>query len=436
MKGIKKLPLAAAIAVLSASANAELVALDDEVMDGFTGQAGITIETSVKATIDKVTYTDDGNDLSIEGIELSGDGTDDTLTQTVTIDVVENSQLGNALKARAGTGDAIKIGMGDMNADVVVGGIKTTGSTESLGRIEINGLSAEDTTMYVYALEGEKGIGMDSTINQSIKKVTYTDKGYDSTGKVAVNDDNGSIQIHDIKMTEIDMVGTKIQILDRDDGSLPTLNNSGDVVKITQPAIVDGKMTVEAIQIGSTQYTGTDLAGDLGSALTKLDTTPDGSTLSAVEQSAVAAADEVIGGAIIDKLDVNSSGEATYIFTTAGGEGIRISQKMDIGAGEITYVAGLAGTAGAVTFDADGKGDFAARNGDGVGSVSLSEVSFTSDRSTTSIDVTAAKGIAIDGALTGASFSAQDIYLGGSSLGGLSVSGINLTTNTVNIYAH
>lgn len=64
MKFLKKASLAAAIAAASISAQAGMVALDDETMAATTGQAGVTIEINIGGsgvTVGEIEYTDTGS---------------------------------------------------------------------------------------------------------------------------------------------------------------------------------------------------------------------------------------------------------------------------------------------------------------------------------------------------------------------------------------
>jgi len=71
MKGLKKIALVAAIAAVSAGAQAELKALDDSTMSEMTGQKGLTIDLETKWSIGEFAYHDAGvlvlKDLSMGG---------------------------------------------------------------------------------------------------------------------------------------------------------------------------------------------------------------------------------------------------------------------------------------------------------------------------------------------------------------------------------
>lgn len=95
MKLLKQTTLAAAIAAATAfTAQAGMVAMDDEAMGNTTGQAGVTIETTTGAagiTIGSVTYTDEGS------VHI-GTGAAGTIQDANNVDV--------AIKITGGTYDA------------------------------------------------------------------------------------------------------------------------------------------------------------------------------------------------------------------------------------------------------------------------------------------------------------------------------------------
>jgi uncharacterized protein DUF6160 len=73
MKGLKKIALVTAIAAAPFAANAELTAMDDSAMSAATGQAGLTIDLSANVKIGEVAYQDEGF-IAISGIEFGGAG--------------------------------------------------------------------------------------------------------------------------------------------------------------------------------------------------------------------------------------------------------------------------------------------------------------------------------------------------------------------------
>src|SRR5690606_28207819 len=93
MKFLKKASLAAAIAAASISAQAGMVALDDETMAATTGQAGVTIEINIGSagiTVGEIEYIDEGSVL-LQDLKISNIN---NLTQTIDVDSDGNLLLG------------------------------------------------------------------------------------------------------------------------------------------------------------------------------------------------------------------------------------------------------------------------------------------------------------------------------------------------------
>lgn len=74
MYKLKPLYLSVVIASLPATSNAELQLMDERSLSGVTGQAGITVEIDARVEIDELSYTDDGNPLSLEGVSVHKTG--------------------------------------------------------------------------------------------------------------------------------------------------------------------------------------------------------------------------------------------------------------------------------------------------------------------------------------------------------------------------
>ena len=445
MKGLKKLPLAIAISsVMAATAQAELKALEDEAMSEMTGQSGITIEMEMQAEVGAVTYTDEGS-IRLEGITLDNNG--GALNQTIEIDMLEKSDLaagpGAATKA---AGDVIKVGISSMEMDVEVDAIRTgDASAASLGQLNLEDVAMSGTEMYVYALDGKKGIGVDAVINQSIGRVSFTDIDPNAANGA---EDGGTIALNDIKISTLDMTGTEVTVVDGAENPYGTF----DAVKVTMPGINNGSISVGGIQVGSA---------------TNDDYDQFNQTIGAVELNGL-----------------NLAGTDMYVYAPDTGSGIRVTQQMNVTLGEVTYVAGvldadtadktvaaltakkaqvdgLIGTLDPVadaaqiaqlTAASNDLGNKIAvadkvyykstelggsgRTGDGVGSVTLSNVSLTSDVSTVAIDVNASNQLVIDAPMTNANISVGAINVGDGNLGGLAISGLNMTTNSISVYAH
>ncbi|GAA4651505.1 hypothetical protein GCM10023116_37890 [Kistimonas scapharcae] len=456
MKGLKKLPLAIAISsVMAATAQAELKALEDEAMSEMTGQSGITIEMEMQAEVGAVTYTDEGS-IRLEGITLDNNG--GALSQTINIDMLEKSDLnGSAGAGIKAAGDVIKVGITAMEMDVEVDAIRTgDASAASLGQLNIEDIAMNGTDMYVYALDGKKGIGVDAIINQSIGRVSFTDIDPNAANGV---EDGGTVALNDIKISTLDMTGTEVTVIDGSENPYGTF----DAVKVTMPGINNGSISVGGIQVGSA----TDDTYDQFNQ-----------TIGAVELNGL-----------------NLVGTDMYVYAPDTGSGIRVTQQMNVTLGEVTYVAGVldadtadktvaALSAKKTEVDGQAAGYLAAnpsasadsaspdfdptyaalvgasadlgakiavadkvyyksgelggtgRTGDGVGSVTLSDVNLTSGISTVAIDVNASNQLVIDAPMTNANITVGDIYVGDGNLGGLAITGLNMTTNSLTVYAH
>ena len=120
MKGLQKLALAAAISAAPFAQAME--SLDDSLLDGMTGQAGITIDVDLDMTISAIKYVDrDGNGtgdqgaITISGITVDNNGGTATI-RGVTIDVDGNQGIVIGLEQIGTTaGDGI-----DINVDAVI----------------------------------------------------------------------------------------------------------------------------------------------------------------------------------------------------------------------------------------------------------------------------------------------------------------------------
>ncbi|WP_281648292.1 DUF6160 family protein [Parendozoicomonas sp. Alg238-R29] len=432
MKNFKMLPLAVALTAISAGANA-MQELDDEFMSEATGQAGITIESTAKVDAATVAYTANGGAVTLEDVKLRGDlAADSGLEQKIEIDVVSNADLAassdalDQARAARAAGDAIRINVGDMDLSADVGAIRLNGG--SLGRVTVEGVSMDGTDTYIYALDdGENGIGLDTTINQSIGRVIYKDVDWNASTNAEVADTagegNGTLIINDIQMSRIDMQGTEIKILA--DQTINSLDSNGqvtgtytaDTISITTPEITNGKITVGSIQIGSTANSAT------------------------AQADAAAYYDESIGGAVIENLNV-AAGNVVIVPNAGSSEGITINQQVNVTNADISYVSGLVDAeaeATAVTnlglSSAPGyynKGDD--RNADGVGSITAEGLNLNATV-IAGISVTSDSRLAMANNLENASFGIDSIRLGEQSLGGLSVTGLTVTSGAT-IYAH
>ncbi|MEW9898476.1 DUF6160 family protein [Chitinivorax sp. PXF-14] len=86
---MKKSLIAAALALASVPAFAQMTNVDDEVLGTQTGQEGISIALTIKAHIDDVIWTDDGNSLHFQDIAI---GSGSTIARQVGFAVGGNTQ--------------------------------------------------------------------------------------------------------------------------------------------------------------------------------------------------------------------------------------------------------------------------------------------------------------------------------------------------------
>lgn len=76
MNTLKPLYFSVALASVPSLALAELQLMDEGSLSDVTGQAGITLEIDARVEIDELSYTDDGNPLSLEGVSIHKTGDD------------------------------------------------------------------------------------------------------------------------------------------------------------------------------------------------------------------------------------------------------------------------------------------------------------------------------------------------------------------------
>lgn len=153
MKTLTKTTLAAAIAVASFGANAELKAMDDAVLSGVTGQAGVTIDIKLQpeankdvVSVGEVKYTDEGS-VSIKNIKVNtADG--DALTISQTIDVNSDGELVTGMSIL--DNKMLKVEVGSVDLESAAG--TTTANVASDVVLNV-GLGQTDTII------GKKGSG-------------------------------------------------------------------------------------------------------------------------------------------------------------------------------------------------------------------------------------------------------------------------------------
>ena len=90
---IKYLVFSGTALFLSSSCLA-LQVLDDEALSVVQGQSGLTVEQSQLLNIGELTYSDDGNDLSIEGLRFSSqDNVNEVAHRTYVLDASQDGAL-------------------------------------------------------------------------------------------------------------------------------------------------------------------------------------------------------------------------------------------------------------------------------------------------------------------------------------------------------
>jgi len=205
MKGLKKLALASAVAA-APFAQAELVAMDDAVLETMTGQAGVTIELSANVSVGSFVYTDtDGyvpsalftiedaagatqtaGTFSMNNIVLGGDGGGALDDIKIDIDIDNDAGL------------VIHLG-GTNTADVLSGGAERVDFGLTVGSVAVNSATLASNI----AIGGNLGpidvvIANDSTINvDAFFEVTSGGMDIDVLGmgltNLTVGDDNAPI---------------------------------------------------------------------------------------------------------------------------------------------------------------------------------------------------------------------------------------------------
>ena len=182
MKGLKKLALATAVAA-APFAQADLVAMDDEVLADMTGQAGITIDVDLQLTIDAIKYVD--SDGATRGAyDLNGDGDTD--------DAGENAVVGGQ---GAITATGIKVGSIDSVGDLSTARIRgvtidadgSQGLTIGLG--QIGGLADGHTG----AVTADDVSGIDISVDAILINAGQANLAkYDLTQEIATSTDVGT----------------------------------------------------------------------------------------------------------------------------------------------------------------------------------------------------------------------------------------------------
>ena len=223
MKGLKKLAIASAVAA-APFAQAELVAMDDAVLQTMTGQSGVSIELSAEVSVGKFQYkdTDQGGTFEMSNIVLGGTGATGALDDIkIDIDVDSN--------------DGLRIYLGAQNKPGVLGGTNPVDFGLAVGSVSINDTATLASNI---SIDGQLGpievlIANDSTIS--------VDAYFEVT--------NGSM--------DIDVLGMGISRLTVGDNSNPFFSNldSGIVSGGTANGVSVYNATLDGVVTGTTTYT-------------------------------------------------------------------------------------------------------------------------------------------------------------------------------------
>ncbi|GFS20585.1 hypothetical protein ElyMa_005060300 [Elysia marginata] len=370
------------------------IEIDDLKMDGTTltvyslkDSKGIGVDAVINQEIGRLAITDvdgannvagdkNGGTVALNSIDVSS--LDMTGTEITVVDGADNA---------FGTNDAVKISMPGINGGkITVGGIQLGSATgdgydrfdQTIGSVNIEGLDLAGSDMYVYAPDSGSGIRVTQTLNASVSEVTYVAGVLDATEAALVQT---------AMETEFDTRG------------YTTYADAGAAATAYGTAMTD---------IGTFQAMGaqqaiidTEVAGGVDPA--------DPATHTAEYTDAVSQQATLAGTLSGDYLDVNA---AIFGATSAAAR-----QKQFAAAGSY-YGSG------------------SSRTGDGVGSVSLENVSIVADTSTIAVDVNSSNELVIGAPMTNANLTVGSIRVGDGNLGGLSVSGLNIATNNIKIYGH
>ena len=183
MKGLKKLALASAVAA-APFAQAELVAMDDAVLETMTGQSGVSIELSAQVSVGKFQYvdTDQNGTFEMSNITLGGAGGVGALDDIkIDIDIDETEGLRIYLGAKNKVG--VLNGTNPVDFGLAVGSVSINDTATLASNISIDGQLgpitvniANDATISVDAYFEVTGGGMDiDVLGMGISNLTVGD---------------------------------------------------------------------------------------------------------------------------------------------------------------------------------------------------------------------------------------------------------------------
>jgi hypothetical protein len=172
MKLLKKLALVAALSSVASYASA-LTPIADTELSKVSGQDGVSIAADLKINIGDFTYTNtsaNGGSVSFKNIDIAG-------TFAMTLDVISGASFfnpttgGDAVTVLGlsasndmatvgkfyGGGDVVKIAIPNLTVDaghklsMSVGAISMGGSNASFGKMAMNDIKLQGTTVYIWA---------------------------------------------------------------------------------------------------------------------------------------------------------------------------------------------------------------------------------------------------------------------------------------------
>lgn len=202
MKGLKKIALVAAIAAVSAGAQAELKALDDSTMSEMTGQKGLTIDLETKWSIGEFAYHDAGlvvlKDLSMGGNpnDAAGNSMLDNIRMEIDI-------AGSGAATASGPDNLLKYGFSNVKNLAAIHFLNGNGNPEFLDAsrgsllvkaAETKGLLPPGTFTGISRDDSGNAIDNEVAYGDGDLKIhlTFTDAWQKAGGYQAVKDGTGS----------------------------------------------------------------------------------------------------------------------------------------------------------------------------------------------------------------------------------------------------
>ena len=149
MKGLNKFALATTVAVTPLATQA-MEPLSDEAMGNTTGQAGVTIELDANLSMDQIAYSQGENTGSflVNNVDVGGIGGPfgDSLDLAINVDLVEDGQKPDDVKAGQNPRPIQRAGLNDGDALISFKNIKNDGSAPVDARIKVGEGDATDNS--------------------------------------------------------------------------------------------------------------------------------------------------------------------------------------------------------------------------------------------------------------------------------------------------